>query len=248
MFMLIAGPLTLLYVFYEMTHHTWEENKKLLAALVFIVFSILFWAFFEQSGGSLSLFALNNIKHDFVGIPMDPNIVNNSSNSLFVIIFAPLLGLLWVWLSKRKLEPNSVLKFGLGFLFLGLGFYVFYSTVGFATPDGMTSLEIFTIAYFVVTFAELCVSPIGLSLMTKLSPHRMQGLMMGMWFLASGYGQYAAGLLGHGMSVPGTDATAVEKLIAFTSGYKQLAIYALIAGAALLLLAPLVRRLMGGVK
>ena len=248
MFMLIAGPLTLLYVFYEMTHHTWEENKKLIAALIFIVFSILFWAFFEQSGGSLSLFALNNIKHDLAGIPMDPNIVNNSSNSLFVIIFAPLLGLLWVWLSKRKMEPNSVLKFGLGFLLLGLGFYVFYSTVGFATPEGMTSLEIFTIAYFVVTFAELCVSPIGLSLMTKLSPNRMQGLMMGMWFLASGYGQYVAGLLGHGMSVPGTDASAMEKLIAFTDGYKTLAIYALIAGAALLILAPFVRRLMGTTK
>ncbi len=179
---------------------------------------------------------------------MDPNIVNNSSNSLFVIIFAPLLGLLWVWLSKRKLEPNSVLKFGLGFLLLGLGFYVFYSTVDFATPDGMTSLEIFTIAYLVVTFAELCVSPIGLSLMTKLSPNRMQGLMMGMWFLASGYGQYVAGLLGHGMSVPGTEATAMEKLIAFTSGYKQLAIYGLIAGVALLALAPVVRRLMGNTK
>ncbi len=248
MFMLIAGPLTLLYVFYEMTHHTWEENKKLIAALIFIVFSILFWAFFEQSGGSLSLFALNNIKHDLLGIPMDPNIVNNSSNSLFVILFAPLIGLLWVWLSKRKLEPNSILKFSLGFLFLGLGFYVFYSSIGFATAEGMTSLEIFTLAYFILTLAELCVSPIGLSLMTKLSPNRMQGLMMGMWFLASGYGQYVAGLLGHGMSVPGTDATLMEKLIAFTSGYKLLAIYGLIAGVALLLLAPLVRRLMGGVK
>lgn len=179
---------------------------------------------------------------------MDPNIVNNSSNSLFVILFAPLIGLLWVWLSKRKLEPNSILKFSLGFLFLGLGFYIFYSSIGFATAEGMTSLEIFTLAYFILTLAELCVSPIGLSLMTKLSPHRMQGLMMGMWFLASGYGQYVAGLLGHGMSVPGTDATLMEKLIAFTSGYKLLAIYGLIAGVALLLLAPLVRRLMGGVK
>ena len=76
----------------------------------------------------------------------------------------------------------------------------------------------------------------------------MQGLMMGMWFLASGYGQYVAGLLGHGMSVPGTDASAMEKLIAFTDGYKTLAIYALIAGAALLILAPFVRRLMGTTK
>ena len=81
-FMLIAGPVTLLYVGYEMTRHTWEENKKLIAALIFILFSVLFWAFFEQSGGSLSLFALNNVKHDLVGVAIDPNIVNNSSNSL----------------------------------------------------------------------------------------------------------------------------------------------------------------------
>ena len=69
------------------------ENKKLIAAFLFIIFSLLFWAIFEQSGGSLSLFALNNVEHDFLGIGMDPNIVNNSSNALFVIIFAPLLGL-----------------------------------------------------------------------------------------------------------------------------------------------------------
>jgi POT family proton-dependent oligopeptide transporter len=246
-FMLIAGPVTLLYVFYEMTRHTWEENKKLIAALIFILFSVLFWAFFEQSGGSLSLFALNNVKHDLVGVTIDPNIVNNSSNSLFVIVFAPLIGILWVWLSKRKVEPNSAIKFGLGFLLLALGFYVFYSMVGFANAQGLSSLEIFTIAYLVLTFGELCVSPIGLSLMTKLSPGRMQGLMMGMWFLASGYGQYVAGLLGKGMSVPDADATAMEKLISFTNGYHQLAIYAVIAGVVLILLSPLIKKLMGNV-
>lgn len=246
-FMLIAGPVTLLYVFYEMTHHTWEENKKLIAALIFIAFSVLFWAFFEQSGGSLSLFALNNVKHDLVGVAIDPNIVNNSSNSLFVIVFAPLIGLLWVWLSKRKVEPNSAVKFGMGFLLLAAGFYVFFATIHWANPEGLTSLEVFTIAYLVLTFGELCVSPIGLSLMTKLAPSRMQGLMMGMWFLASGYGHYVAGVLGKGMTVPGEDATAMEKLVSFTNGYHQLAIYAVIAGVALLLLSPLIKKLMGNV-
>lgn len=93
------------------------ERNKLFAALVFILFSIVFWAFFEQSGGSLSLFALNNLEHNLLGFTMDPNIVNNSSNTIFVIILSPLLGLLWVWLSKRNKEPNTVIKFGLGFSF-----------------------------------------------------------------------------------------------------------------------------------
>jgi POT family proton-dependent oligopeptide transporter len=247
-FMYTIGPVTLIYLLIEGLKFTREEQKKLLAALVFILFSILFWAFFEQSGGSLNLFARNNLTGDFMGVQLDPNGVNNSANALFVIIFAPLLGLLWVWLSKRKSEPNTVVKFGLGFIFLALAFYTFYTTRFFADEMGMTSLEMFTLAYFIITFGELCLSPIGLSIMTKLSPKRLQGMMMGMWFLASAYGQYVAGILGAGMASPIENATALEKLQSYTDGYHQLAIYALISGIVLLVISPFVRRLMGEVK
>ncbi len=248
-FMYTIGPLTLLYVGYEMARSTPDERKKLAAAMVFILFSIIFWAFFEQSGGSLSLFAANNL-HDKLlgGITLDPNGVNNAANSLFVIIFAPLLGLVWVAMAAKKIEPNTVVKFGLGFLFLAAAFWVFYSTRFFADAEGKTSLDIFTLAYLVITFGELCLSPIGLSIMTKLSPKRLGGVMMGMWFLASAYGQYVAGLLGAGMSSPKADASAADKLILYTAGYQQLAVYALIAGVLLIAISPLVRRLMGEVK
>ena len=247
-FMYIIGPCTLIYVFYEMSKFSIVERKKLMAALVFIIFSILFWAFFEQSGGSLNLFASNNLHDHAFGITLDPNGVNNSANSLFVIIFAPLIGLFWVWLSKRKSEPNTVVKFGLGFLFLALAFYTFYATRFFADAQGMTSLEIFTLAYFIITFGELCLSPIGLSIMTKLSPKPLQGVMMGMWFLASAYGQYVAGILGAGMASPNADATALEKLNSYTDGYQQLAIYAVISGIVLIAISPMVRKLMGDIK
>jgi len=222
-------------------------QKRLHAALVFIIFSILFWAFFEQSGGSLSLFALNNLSSDLLGFSIDPNSLNNSANSLFVIIFSAPVGLLWLWMNKRKQEPNSVVKFGLGFLMLGAGFYIFKSTLGFANAEGVTSMEVFTLAWFVITFGELCLSPIGLSLMTKLSPVKIQGLMMGMWFLASAYGQYVAGLLGAGMSSDNPLATNYEKLVLYTDGYGQLGLYALISGIALIAISPLVRKLMRGV-
>lgn len=247
-FMYTIGPATLIYLFYEMGKFSIAERKKLLGALVFILFSILFWAFFEQSGGSLALFAANNLNDTVAGIKLDPNGVNNAANSLFVIIFAPLLGLLWVWLSKRNKEPNTVVKFGLGFLFLALAFYTFYATRFFAGADGMTSLEIFTLAYFIITFGELCLSPIGLSIMTKLSPQPLQGVMMGMWFLASAYGQYAAGILGAGMVSPNENANLTEKLISYTDGYQQLAIYALATGIVLIAISPFVRKLMGEVK
>ncbi|WP_333667398.1 peptide MFS transporter, partial [Flavobacterium sp.] len=219
-FMYTIGPLAVLYFLYETyIERDAKAQRKLIAAFVFILFSVIFWAFFEQSGGSLALFAKDNLHHNLLFFDINPNIVNNTSNSLFVIIFSPILGLLWLAMAKKKLEPNTVIKFGLGFLFLALAFYVFYYTKFFADANGLTSLNIFTLAYFVITFGELCLSPIGLSIMTKLSPKRLSGMMMGMWFLASAYGQYAAGLLGAGMSSPDENASLTTKLQGYTQGY-----------------------------
>lgn len=247
-FMMIIGPLSVVYLFYEMKNFSTAENLKLLAALIFIIFSIFFWAFFEQSGGSLSLFAANNLQNTVLGVKLDPNGVNNSANSLFVIVFAALVGMVWIWMAKKKIEPNTVVKFGLGFLFLAGGFWVFYYTKFFADPDGKTSLDLFTLGWFVITFGELCLSPIGMSAMTKLSPQKTQAVIMGMWFLASAYGQYFAGLLGAGIAEASKNATNLQKLNTYADGYQQLAIYALIAGVVLIAISPLVRKLMQDVK
>ncbi len=248
-FMYTIGPAALIYFFFELSkQESSKTKKKLIAALLFITFSIIFFAFFEQSGGSLSLFAKGNLTNQLLFFTIDPNIVNNISNAFFVILFAPLLGLVWVALSKRKLEPNTVIKFGLGFLFLAGSFFILYSTKFFAGPDGITSLNIFTSAYLIMTFGELCLSPIGLSIITKLSPNRLVGMMMGLWFLASAYGQYAAGLLGAGMASPNENATNMDKLILYTDGYYQLAIYALVAGVVLIAISPIIRKLMQEVK
>ena len=248
-FMYTIGPLTLIYLIYEMSRHTWSESKKLIAALIFIVFSILFWAFFEQAGGSLSIFANRNLDDTLLGfIKLNPVGVNNSANSLFVIIFAPLIGLLWLAMAKKKIEPNTVVKFGLAFIFLGAAYFVFFSTRYFTNGLGIASLNVFTLAYLFVTIGELCLSPIGLSIMTKLSPAKLQGVMMGMWFLASAYGQYVAGLIGAGLATNNEGSSLVDKLNTYTEGFKQLGIYAIIAGVVLLIISPLVKKLMQDVK
>jgi proton-dependent oligopeptide transporter, POT family len=247
-FMYIIGPASVLYVLYEMRNFDADQNKKLVAALIFMVLSIFFWAFFEQSGGSLSLFADKNLNNQLLGIKLDPNGVNNSANSLFVIIFATLLGLFWLWLSKRKAEPNTIVKFGLGFLFLAGGFYVFYLTRLFTNEEGISSLNVFTLGWFVITFGELCLSPIGMSIMTKLSPAKLQAVIMGMWFLASAYGQYFAGLLGANIAEASENSNNYEKLMVYTNGYGQLALYSLIIGAIVILASPMIKKLMGGVK
>ncbi|WP_332032097.1 peptide MFS transporter [Kaistella sp.] len=245
-FMWTVGPLTLIYLFYEMTKVNVAERKKLLAALVFIIFSIIFWGIYEQSGGSLSIFAANNLNKDLLGL--DPNGVNNSGGAFFIIFLAPLVGLLWIWLSKKRLEPNTLIKFGLGFIFLGLGYYVLFATRFFADLQGVTSLNIFTIALLVITFGELCLSPIGLSIMTKLSTEKLQGMMMGMWFLASAYGQYVAGIIGANMATAKEGSTNMDALLAYTEGYKQLGLYAVIAGVVLIIISPLVKKLMQEVR
>lgn len=247
-FMMFIGPASILYLFYEMKNFSSAENKKLLAALVFIIFSIFFWAFFEQSGGSLSLFAANNLNNKILGVELSPNGVNNSANSFFVIGFAALVGLVWLWMAKRKIEPNTVIKFGLAFIFLAGGFWIFYYTKFFADLNGRTSLGIFTLGWFIITFGELCLSPIGMSAMTKLSPQKTQAVIMGMWFLASAYGQYFAGLLGANIAEASENASNLDKLIVYADGYKQLGLYALIAGILLIAISPLIKKLMQEVK
>lgn len=247
-FMYTIGTVAIVYFLYE-TFRLAEKQLKLkfLAAFLFIFCYFLFNAIYEQSGGSLSLFAKDNFSHQLLFFSVDPNVVNNSVNSLFVIIFSPIVGILWLLMAKRKIEPNTVIKFGIGFLLLAGGFYIFYATRFFADANGITSLNVFTLAYLVVTLAELCLGPIGMSIITKLAPKGLFGMMMGLWFLASAFGQFAAGKIGAEMSAS-ESGSLLTKLQDYTEGYKQLAIYALVAGLALIIISPLIKKLMQQVR
>ena len=250
LFMYIVVPATIIYLIIEVYIQKLSKSEiyKLCAAMIFVIASIFFWAFFEQSGGSLNLFAKNNLDSNLLGFKVDPNVINNSSNSFIVFLSSPFIGLFWLWLAKRKADPNYMVKFGLGFIILSLAFYVFYSTRFTANAYGIASLNRFTFAYFIISIAELCISPIGLSLMTMLAPKKLWGVMMGLWFLASAYGQYIAGILGAGMTSADKNAKPLIKLMTYTEGYKQLAIYALIAGIILIIISPVIRKLMQEVK
>jgi POT family proton-dependent oligopeptide transporter len=156
--------------------------------------------------------------------------------------------MLWLFMNKRKLEPNTIVKFGLAFIFLAAGFFIFYQTRLMSNLQGVTSLGFFTYGWFIITAGELCLSPIGMSVMTKLSPVKLQAVVMGMWFLASAYGQYFAGLLGAGIAEAGTGASNYEKLMVYTKGYGQLGLYSLIIGVLIIVFSPAIKKLMGGVK
>jgi POT family proton-dependent oligopeptide transporter len=247
LFMIVLAAVILGYLIYVLTKVKKEEFGKLLVAVLLIIFSALFWSFFEQGGGSLNYFANGNVASKGMNMTQ----VNNSLNSLWVVLLAPLVGFLWVWLSKRRAEPNTIVKFGLGFFILGLGFLVFAYSRFSADANGLTPLWIFIFAYLVVSVGELCLSPIGLSMITKLSPKRLTGMMMGTWFLASAYGQYGAGLIGAAMASsgdPDKNLTNTEKLMQYTEGYQTIGIISLVSGVVLIIISPILRKKMGGVK
>jgi len=248
-FMYTIGIVAVLYFSYELIKlGDVKLQKKLFAAFLFVFFYLLFNSIYEQSGGSLSLFAKDNLNDKLLFFSIDPNIVNNSSNTFFVVVLSPLIGLLWIWMGKRKIEPNTLIKFGIGFLFLAASFYIFYLTRFFADSKGIASLNVFTFAYLITTIGELCLGPIGMSIITKLSPKRLFGMMMGLWFLAAAFGQLAAGKLGAEISKSNTGDTLVSKLQSYTEGYYQLAIYSLVAGVVLLVISPFIKKLMQEVK
>jgi POT family proton-dependent oligopeptide transporter len=242
LFMISLAAVILAYLIYTLTQLAKEELGKMLAAVILILFSVLFWSFFEQGGGSLNFFAVGNVQSH--GLNMTS--VNNSINALWVVAFSPLVGLLWVWLAKKRLEPNTVVKFGLGFVFLGLGFMTFYWSKFYADSLGKTPLTFFCLAYLVITLGELCLSPIGLSMITKLSPKRFVGMMMGSWFLASAYGQYGAGIIGASMasSNGSENLNAFQKMELYTNGYQTIGGIAIVAGIILIVLSPMILKLM----
>ncbi len=244
------GIAALIYVIYTASKLGKEVFLKLMVAMVLIVFSSLFWSFYEQGGGSLQLFADRNVNMNFFGTHLSSAAVNNSITPIFVVLLTPFFVWLWIWLSKKKKEPSSVIKFSLALMQLGLGFYVYVFGAAFA-KNGIESLFIFSLGYFFMVTGELCLSPIGLSAITKLSPAKMVGMMMGMWFLASSYGQYLAGLIGSLMAIPteaGTQLSASESLPVYTNIYGKIALVAALSGLLLLLLSPLLKKWMKGAK
>ncbi len=170
---------------------TTVERKRFGAILVLFIACTIFFATNEQAGSSLNLFAERSTDNRILGFGYPASWLQ-SVNPILIIIFAPVFAWLWVWLGRR--EPSSPTKFSLGLLFAGLGFVILVPAALLAGHGTRVSPMWLVTSYFVGTVGELCLSPVGLSAITKLAPQRVAGLMMGMWFLAVAMGNYLAGM------------------------------------------------------
>ncbi len=250
---ILIGILIVGYVLYTASKEAINQKQMLWAALSMIVFSILFWGFYEQAGGSLNLMAERNVDMTVGGTKLSSAMVNNSINPFYIIFLTPLFAMFWNWLDKKNLKPNDPIKFGLSFLLLALGYYIFVLGGKKGAATGYMPLAYFALGYLFYTCGELFISPIGLSMITKLSPAKIVGFMMGTWFLASGLGHALAGVIGSKMAIPETHTdgslfTAMESLSIYMNGCNQIALVSFGAGLVILLLSFIINKWMHGVK
>jgi len=214
-----------------------EEKKRVFVIAILFFFAAIFWAGFEQAPTSLNLFARDFTQREYFGWQI-PAIWFQVINSVFIVLLAPVFAAIWVAMERRNANPSSAVKFALGLLFAGLGFAIMIPAANLVVGSGgalKVSPMWLVVSYILQTVGELCLSPVGLSTMTKLSPRKYVGQMMGIWFLATSVGNLIAGLVGGNV-----DPEKLEQMPKLFIGTTA----ALIGAAVLLaILTPFIRKL-----
>ena len=246
----IAVPGILAWSFAKGTR---QEAQMMTAAMILIVFNVFFWTLFEQAGSSLTLFADRNTDRSVFGLFTMSAPQTQNFNPISIVIFAPLMSLLWISLAKRGLEPSIPVKFSIALMGVGAGFLFLVFGTEFASEGNNWQVGIWWLAglYLIHSLAELCISPVGLSMITKLSIARVVGLMMGVWFLSISVAQYVAGLVAQFASVEtvGGQVTNLKvSLDTYAATFTTIAWIAIGAGVVLFLLSWPLQRWMHGVK
>lgn len=241
----LIGIFVVLYLGNIMFKASPEERNKLFVAVLITFFMTLFWGFHELSGGVITLFAARNV--DLEGIMTAAQ--TNSLNSMWIILLAIPISMLWTRLDKKGLNPRTPFKFGMGLLFAGLSFYILSISKSSMDANGLVPFTYLLIMYFLISVGELFMSPVGLSKITDLSPKRIVAFMMGVWFLSSAFAFQIVGFIGKQLAIESSDADVggLETIGIYTDGFMLIAKYSIGAGLLVLLASPLIKRLMGNV-
>jgi POT family proton-dependent oligopeptide transporter len=231
------------------TKCTKAERDRILLALVLVLASVVFWALYEQGGSSLNQFAERNTDlHLWAGQSMTPA-QTQSFQASWILIFAPIVSALWTYLGRRGADPNPVAKFGVGLLLIGASFFVIVFGAGFAGPAFKTPLLFLALAYLLQTTGELCVSPVGLSQMTKLAPPMLISTLMATWFLGNSGANWLAGRIAQltaADTVGGQVLDAGKALTTYVHVFGMIGLWGLGAGVLMLVASPWLKRLAHG--
>ncbi|WP_410795937.1 peptide MFS transporter [Parvularcula sp. LCG005] len=214
-----------------------HSRDRIFAALFLISVQILFWALFEQAGSSLNIFTDEQVNRNFLGSEV-PASVFQSLNAMYIIYFGPVFAAVWGFLASKNLEPTTPQKFGLGVIQVGLGFLVLVWGAN-AAGDGLTPVIFIFLIYLLHTTGEICLSPVGLSAMTRLSVPSMVGLIMGTWFLASGAGNFVSSKIAQMTAVEGPNGESMVLNVYTNVGWLAVAV-----GVGLIVISPAINYLM----
>ncbi len=228
-----------------------QIGQRMFALVILLFANSVFWSCFEQAGNSLNFFARDHVSN--------PSWFSfeyfQSVNPVYIVLLGPVFAWLWIRLSKANANPSIPAKFGLGLIQVGLGFGVILGAIALAGPDARTPFLLLFLLYLLHTTGELCISPVGLSMVTKLAPPSMTGLIMGAWFLSISSGNFVAGIIsaiaGGSEAEGGADAaspTGEAALTTYSDTYEFVMWYAIGAGVVMLLLAKPINKLMHGIK
>ena len=228
-----------------------REFQMMLAAMVLIVFNVVFWTLFEQAGSSLTLFADRNTDLSVFGLFSISAGQTQFFNAFFIVALAPVMSILWTKLAAKGLEPSIPVKFGIALIGVGVGFLFLVWGASMVGPTFKVGIWWLAGLYFIHSFAELCISPVGLSMITKLSIARVVGLMMGVWFLSISVAQYVAGVVAQVASVEtvGGQVTNLKvSLDTYAGVFWTIGLVSAGIGVVLLLISPLIKKWMHGVQ
>jgi POT family proton-dependent oligopeptide transporter len=225
------------------------ERSRMIVLMVLTMSSVVFWALFEQSAASMTLYADRVMDRNILGFELTASQFG-AMNAFFIFLFAPLFAWLWTALGRRGREPSTPVKFALGIAQAGLGFGAL--VVGAASPDeaGLVAGYWMVLAYLLHTTGELCLSPVGLSAVTKLAVPSVVGVMMGSWFLATAYSEFIAVQLSKLAAVETADGMATDigaALAGYTELFSDLCYTGLGVAALLLLVTPVLKKMMHGI-
>lgn len=235
------------YAFIKCEPH---DRNRMLVCLVLMSYQIIFWSLFEQTGSSLNLMTDRNVDREILGLTI-PAAAFQSVNAFFIITLAPLFNMMWLYLARRGWEPSTPMKFALSLIQLGLGFLFLVYGASLASDPTQVAVIWIVLLYLLHTTGELCISPVGLSMTTKLSIPRVVGMMMGCWFLASAAGNYVSGTIAAmtgSDTVGGEVADPAAALASYMDVYSTAGWYSIGAGVAAILLVPLLKHFMHGIK
>jgi POT family proton-dependent oligopeptide transporter len=241
----VVGVAAVAYMLYLSFRYEIVERQRMWVIIVLLFFTAVFWSFFELAGSALNIFTRDFVSKEFVGLSLTTTFFQ-SVNALFIMIFAPVFAWMWVKLAKSGWEPAAPVKFAIGLGLLGAGFLVLLP--GKAAAVGVMVPAIFLILlYLLHTLGELALSPVGLSLVTKLAPAKIVGFMMGFWFLSSAIAHQAGKWISRATTIA-EDATAEQKLDAALNVFMYCGVFAIGSALLLLALSPMLKKWMHGVR